>query len=566
MSTSKLRQPNFDRVKSGSSSSSTDANSSQFLHAGQVANYTRQQSQKCLSSLTAYTRDNNAAYQEDKEDHGPENNNEDASYDHSVLIKDTTITMDTANKKNNDSPSLEQCIILLEPSLKIFQMNCIKNDKARAKRSKNESAKSHSYEKHVLDAGHEGSEEDEVPPQLLRLVRFFHYRWLPMKRALLRPWSSSVPTGGDGSEPCLEVSIHYRFRLARACWKKGLVAAAEYESLIKSADASGRKRRKGPAEHNSDNENGKIDNSKGWDENNSMERVRLALMRLPVDAIGPERSSTAWRHAKEMILECCAHWENDPDGNDMSETGEANGPSQLADWALTSWTALSLSQGMDCFAPVSSSTSSNQGHHHHHNRLHRNYDPVISVEKQLANILSNRASSPSSSSNPTLVLSRAVESRINDLLSPNNLSSLNGVHLYSLGRLFASFHSRDDAEMHIFASLVQCSSIDGMTCLEQLSRLLAVYSSFCCVSAIQTTMGNMSNTSLSRTSAKDIERRLFAKIDSEKCWKSIISKNRNNDGLVEKHQASPAKTKSFLEVVICTTAHLIKCSGKRNHK
>ena len=110
-------------------------------------------------------------------------------------------------------------------------------------------------------------------------------------------------------------------------------------------------------------------------EENLMERVRLALLRLPTDAtitssVTASTAIAAWRHVKEMILECCRNWEKNDVTVSMlltSSTSLEKGDNELiskhgildvVDWALTSWTALLLSQGVDCFASTSSSTPS----------------------------------------------------------------------------------------------------------------------------------------------------------------------------------------------------------------
>jgi len=485
-------------------------------------------------------------------------------------ISDTINKSNDTRKKKND-PSLEQCIILLEPSLKIFQSSCIQNDRARAKKSKKQrdvKTNGKATKNNQKDSTME--DDDEVPPQLLRLVRFFHFRWLPMKRALLRPpppSPSSDEKSTKASSEDVEVSIHYRLRLAKACWKKGLVAAAEYESLKGAFDSSGgrKKRKHNDAMHDNDSDDElrkryKTDKSEGAD-NNLMERVRLSLMRLPTDAIRPERSMTAWRHVKEMILECCHHWAKEGDlqhGGHLQEDEtalEALTPAQVADWTMTSWTALLLSRGMDCSTPAAAA----------HHLVGNN--SIASIEKHLATLLSDR----SSFNNPTLALAQATASRIDELLSPKKMRQLNGIHLYSLGKLFASFHSREDAEMHIITSIFKCSLVGGMMGLEQLARLLSVYS--CCISATMTSadfddalVGN--NITPSRTTMKDLEGRLHAKLDDDEIVERIALE-KGDDACAKKHSNDKGemsvKAKSFLEAVLYATAHLVKCCKDNDH-
>ena len=400
-----------------------------------------------------------------------------------------------------------------------------------------------------------------------------------MKRALLRPPPSLIGSSSDTIDdeggrrnnsdalPSVEIGIQYRIRLAKACWHKGLIAAAEYESLRASLDFS-KKRKSTSAD--SDSYGGddvskryksdkRLDEREGHNENFSLlERVKLSLMRLPTETITSERCGMAWRHVREMLLECCAYWEKQKDtGHNLPRDEKRSeneslddaqlSPSQVANWALTAWTALLLSQGLDC-TPIQTMTQ------------HPPRDnSVASIEKHLATLLSDR--SPSSSDNPTLILSKAVEHRIDDLLSPENLVLLNSIHLYSLGRLLASFHTREDSEMHIIKSILKCSFI-GMKGLEHLARLLAVYT--CCTSATsiaQNVMGNKNaSTRSGRSTVKELEMRLFAKLNDEEFMATTheMSKGGSSIDSVQHDSMSLKRAKSFLEAVLCATAHLVK--------
>ena len=63
----------------------------------------------------------------------------------------------------------------------------------------------------VASEKEEGDVEDEVPPQIIRVARFFPQRWVPMKRALLRP-PPSLSVNDNDEAPDSEVSIQYRLR------------------------------------------------------------------------------------------------------------------------------------------------------------------------------------------------------------------------------------------------------------------------------------------------------------------------------------------------------------------
>eukprot|EP00984_Skeletonema_dohrnii_P026220 scaffold15548_cov84-Skeletonema_dohrnii-CCMP3373.AAC.3 len=505
----------------------------------------------------------------------------------------------TSSREGSNEPSMEQCILLLESHLSGFQKSCRqKEDKhstdGEGKKKKRKKAHHATKQQEVAtsvndsnngDGDDVNEDDDEVPPQLLRLARFFHYRWLPIKRALLRPVEHSTdsdknPTSNNEqhSECPVEVGLKYRLRLAKACWKHGLVAAAEYEMLIASLN----KVLEPSCSSINDDINGgmkcKGQSDGGGDEVNLMERMRLALLRLPTDATITSSVSTsssssqatataAWRHVKEMMLECCRYWEKNGvtismvlpsatsvEGEDAALLSKL-GVSKVVDWALTSWTALLLSQGVDCFTATSSSTLT----------ISNSNDPISKIEKEFATMLSNRSNSigKNNDPNPFLLFAMAVSNRINEILSYDHLKQLSGIHVFSMARLLAKFHSRDNAEEHIMTSIITCSLVKGggMDCMDPLSRLLAIY---CCNISIvdgdaapeDSLVGKTAN----RTACADLEGRLCSKLNDEEFVERVVSSFHKEEG-----QQSPqretvvSRSKSFMDVIFSMTAHFIKC-------
>jgi hypothetical protein len=475
----------------------------------------------------------------------------DPNYDEEQNVASETNTTNpecVESKKKEDETSLDQCVVLLEPHLSAFRVLCSKAGKEKAKSKKrkardksNQSNESSEYTTTITMQNDANLEEDdgveyEVPPQLLRVARFFAWRWLPIKQALLRPPPPPSHNHGKPNNAAnqqeVEVGMAYRLRLAKACWKRGLLAAAEYESLHASFVAA----KKG-IDQSTDTGGGDDDakqlksNALGGLTVNLAERTRLALMRLPTDAVLPERSLSAWRHVKEMIVECCNFWKETAKSKTNSGYEGSIIPLQVADWALTGWTALVLSQGMDVAT------------HHHHTNNNSESD----IEKQFAMLLSDR-----SESSPTLELARAVASRIDELLTPTNLESLDGMHLLSLGRLFYRFRSHDNAEAHILKSVVSCSAMCGVIGLEQLSRVLAVYSCGVATTDAHAELENASmNASHRFTPVADLERRLHARLsDKEIMGTMSTAKDRN------------ARAQSYLRLLLGATAHLVRCSDR----
>ncbi len=518
-------------------------------------------------------------------------------------------------REGSNEPSMEQCILLLESHLSGFQKSCRQKEeklqrhstdlegKKRKKRKKAHSTSEQQQHKphgslNSSNGNGEGINEednDEVPPQLLRLARFFHYRWLPIKRALLRPIQHSADTttsSTNDEHPAtspVEVGLKYRLRLAKACWKHGLVAAAEYEMLIASLNKVLE-----PSSCSNTNNDINVEMKRksqndalvGCNDDNLMERVRLALLRLPTDATMTSTVSTttsssqasataAWRHVKEMILECCRYLEKnditvsmllpsstsvtgDDDHERYNELISKHGISDVVDWALTSWTALLLSQGVDCFTATSSPKLA----------IGNSNDPISKIEREFATMLSNRSRSIGSNNdpNPFLLFAMAVSNRVNEILTYRHLKQIRGIHVLSMARLLAMFHSRENAEEHIMTSIITCSAVKGggMDCADSLSRLLAIY---CCnisiadshVAPADSLVGKTAN----RTTAADLERRLRSKLNDEESVKRVVSSFHEEDGQELKQRGVVVSTaKSFLDVIFSMTAHFIKCGGR----
>jgi hypothetical protein len=513
-------------------------------------------------------------------------------------------------------------------------------------------------------------DDDEVPPQLLRLARFFHYRWIPIKRALLRPIMTATGTANEqttknssGNVMTVEIGLHYRLRLAKACWKYGLIAAAEYEMLLASSSLNTCNKQKNEATMVNDNDCNENDKSNDDDdddcnkncnhnesedqEKNLMERTRLALLRLPTDVIVTAATTTAtttdaitttssmsyyptsttmqhskttaagavasasWRHAKEMILECCKYWEKNGLTTSTTPTFKimslpsSSSISKVVDWALTSWTALLLLQGVDCFTTSAtaatttvatslstmtsvnhpSTNTNNNSSSSNNNNNSNNNDQISKIEKEFALLLSNRSHATATANyyNSDLNLLQpfviAVSDRINEILSYHHLQQMNGIHVLSMSRLLAMFHCRNHAEEHILTSVISCSyvmmkdGLRGKDCLDILSRLLAVY---CCNLSIIADGddgggggggGGASEDSCSassRTTIGNLEKRLYQHLNDEEFVDRVLTSLSNTTeegGYLIQRDMVVSRAKSFMEVIFSVTAHLIRFGG-----
>jgi energy-coupling factor transporter transmembrane protein EcfT len=419
------------------------------------------------------------------------------------------------------------------------------------------------------------------------------------------------------------------------------VAVAEYETLRQSIHQA--KMIGGSSTHNYDDDDDDHDGdensktttkrqktnfSRGEDEDDDdgalTERVRLSLLRLPSDTIlstssssssSRGRSNAAWRHVVDTLSTWSIRWKEEEevrrtikdDDNESSlmstkfNTHEFHSssssnlvdPDQVADWAMSSWTAILLLRGeMD----YNRSTDPMHAGHQQQQQQQQHFDND-SIEIRLATMLSNghcrHDNGNNSNTNTTAVeeLTHAVKCRIDNLLSPEIIVSLNEIHLFSLGRLLSLFHNRQDAIEHIVKSIIKCSSCCAMATsttdkggglnlfvgMEQLSCLLAVYVSCCCATS-STTTTTMSMTTLSSSSiASNIERDLRTKLDNDEVVRTILLENpsmkEGNHVVIDNSKTQAGHTPpppssatiesvkrraiSFLQLILCATAHLV---------
>lgn len=390
----------------------------------------------------------------------------------------------TGTGKGNDTTDelgMEQCIALLAPHLSVFREQCCASSTSTS-----------------TSTSASVSATDEVPPQLLRVARFFRWRWAPLKRALLRPaarvssssrgaestkaTSNATASAGSGSSMVEVGSAQLRLRLSRALHARGLLSLAEVDGLAASMEWEGRPPRpckKRKVQEGQQHEEDSDDNDDDDDDNHAnandltltlASRLRLALSRLPSDAsgggTGSDQAKRGLRYAKSVLAEWAERFKDTSTSSARaacstnSPVADCPSPETVADWSLTAFAGIVLTNGIDYQC--------------------RNKGDEGDVEPSLASILLDRsealgAGAPDVGGGEKQAnLGLAVDEKIRSFLSPQLIDELTEIHLLSLARLL-SHAPPDIVEEYLVESIALCAQQCGGVGLKQLSRLIASY-------------------------------------------------------------------------------------------
>mmetsp|Transcript_12027 Transcript_12027/g.15682 ORF Transcript_12027/g.15682 Transcript_12027/m.15682 type:complete len:506 (+) Transcript_12027:97-1614(+) len=353
----------------------------------------------------------------------------------------------SSNKKKNErgagvgGMSMDQCVAILEPHLEAFRrLNEANDEKRRSNKvmvSKNGAMEDCSNVK-----------GDEVPPQLLRLCRFFKIRWEPIRHALLRPASK---------DELIEVGVRDRVRLAVALQKKGFIAMSELDDLTISflGDSCGSE---GIAD---------FGDNKEVDLSVSLERL---FHRLPLEAatsssdfISTSAFSAAVRHIRSILKRYCEQVEHvrftsriDTIENESSVPMRFC-PREVAQMALASYNSIVATKGFHILGI-------DKSHH-----IANSDEIYLGTERTFARFLfGNKESSDMS------VVTNEIQVIIQNLLSPSMLGQLNEIQIFSISR-FLSHLEDADALTCVAASIESnLSSNDISTSLAFLPKIISL--------------------------------------------------------------------------------------------
>jgi len=400
--------------------------------------------------------------------------------------KNNYLETSSSKKKNErgacvDGMSMDQCVAILEPHLEAFRRLNEANDEKR-RSNKVMISKNGSMEDYSNVRG------DEVPPQLLRLCRFFKIRWEPIRHALLRPASK---------DELIEVGVRDRVRLAVALQKKGFIAMSELDDLTISflGDSCG-------SEGITD-----FGNNKEVDLSVSLERL---FHRLPLEAatsssdfISTSAFSAAVRHLRSILKRYCEQVEH-ARLTSRSDTIENESsipmrlcPREVAQMALASYNSVVATKGFHILSIDKS------------NHIAKSGEIYLGTERTLARFLfGNKESSDMS------VVTNEIQIIIQNLLSPSMLGQLNEIQIFSISRFLSHLEDADALTCVAVSIESNLSSKDISTSLAFLPKIISLLLIFRSVyeSSIKAKRTNEMSTLTSEV-VKNFEKQLRVEID-----------------------------------------------------
>lgn len=240
---------------------------------------------------------------------------------------------------------------------------------------------------------------DNIPPQILRAIRFFPHKWTSLKRALLRPPSIN------------EVGFAIRLKLARELYIQNMISTAEIRLLEQAIDEL----KSGTTKCN----------KRPRDEYSIYEQLKMALASLPLDIVSLDKSknenariTNSLHHLKEVMRDYCQY--SPAPGDDYPP------PELVAEWSLQAFSSIIIS------SEISDITQTE-------------------AEKLFYQIFFDDEQSK------VLKLSSAIRNRIEEILHPDSVDDLSDLNILCLSR-FLSLMNADEVASIIRRCLILCSS------------------------------------------------------------------------------------------------------------
>jgi hypothetical protein len=257
------------------------------------------------------------------------------------------------------------------------------------------------YQRLVHENASMGNDDvtDNIPPQILRAIRFFPHKWEPLKRALLRPPSA------------IEVGSTIRMKLVRELYMQDMISTPEIrllEQALNEVRSSKQNSKKRPREEYSINE-----------------QLKMTLTSLPLDIASLETSA----HENARITNSLNHLENVL--NDYCQYSPAHGedypPSELvAEWVLQAFSSIIISNGIN-------NTTQTEAEVH--------FSKIFLEDEQ----------------SKRLKISSAIRNRIQELLHSDSVDELTDLNILCLSRFLALMNVEEVVSI-IRKCLISCST------------------------------------------------------------------------------------------------------------
>jgi hypothetical protein len=240
---------------------------------------------------------------------------------------------------------------------------------------------------------------DNIPPQILRAIRYFPHKWTSLKRALLRPPSMD------------EFGSAIRLKLARELYIQNMISTPEIRLLEQAIDElkSGRPKC----------------NKRPRDEYSIYEQLKMALTSLPLDIVSLDKSNSdnakitnSVHHLKEVIHDYCQY--SPAPGDDYPP------PELVAEWSLQAFSSIIISSGISDITQTEAEVHLYQ----------------IFFDDEESKILK---------------ISSAIRNRIQEILHPDSVDDLSDLNILCLSR-FLSLMNADEVASIIRRCLILCSS------------------------------------------------------------------------------------------------------------
>eukprot|EP01083_Nonionella_stella_P293612 998564_1 len=246
-------------------------------------------------------------------DQGQDLINNESESNHNQNQNEDSIQVQPLSSSLSARVEMSEGIVMLEPHLAAYRKNLEEHRKDQRHHHHLHCDSNSGGERSSQDSNDHNEKTNNIPPQMLRVVRYFQFKWMKIRRALLRPPSKN------------EVGMGTRLLLAKELHEKGLLATAEIDILEQSLQSydvdknaatsnsvstkrKGRKRQRSDStstDNNNDDSNHEDIYTGTMSNTEVCHALKISFSRLPLDTKIRSKTSAAFRHLKSTLQEYC---------------------------------------------------------------------------------------------------------------------------------------------------------------------------------------------------------------------------------------------------------------------